>query len=547
MKRMLFLLVILSVFTFGNYHDTGYIEWTQPNGVKFIARLWGDEFFHWFETIDGYQVKMGLDYYYYYALLDENGQFCPSKSRVGIDQPLKESYKLDRNEIGVQWVNERIEEFNTGITAQGNASLGKISTTPTTLSVGIVLVEFSDTLHYMGGDWENGYLKEHFDSMLFSSNHYWHNENANNIHPEGERIYGSFRDYWYEQSQGNLLFTSNSGVVNSQNPNDTPDWYKLDNTKAYYTMRNAISSIVSELGLDYPPYDVYDKIIIIYAQNTLYSGGLRPQAYSNGRYSIFGERHNGLDGDGYVFSHIGGYCHEFGHQIGFRHTSDPSFVETGEYTPVYHFNVMSVGDLNGPTRNGECPAGLNPYYKSLKSWITFNDEIDNDINNLEIEYDYNSPIYYKVEISGSDQFFILENRLRDGFDKYTPIDYLYQSPFQDDPNGNQGGLLIWHIRPESTSSELYNNQLELADNEAVNSNQSYVRDPFPKIQGQNFNDFSTPNSQLRGTQKGQHSHIALQNIQWDDEAKTTSVDIYTYCLGWNYYIQYNMDSRCLYL
>lgn len=525
MKKVFFLLITLSIFVFGNYHDTGYIKWTQPNGVNFTARQWGDEFFHWFETIDGYQVKMGLDYFYYYAVLDENGQFYPSKSRVGVDQPLAESYKLDRNEKGIQWINERIEEFNAGIMAQPDRGLGKITGAPTTLNVGVVLVEFSDTLHYTNDDWENGYLKDHFNDMMFSSNHYWDSDELyNDIHPEGNRIYGSFRDYWYEQSNGHLLFTSNSGVVNSQNPDGTPIWYQLSHTKAYYdAYYSAIWPIESELSLDTLSYD---KIIIIYAGNMIYGGGLTPHTYMNGRYSILGERQTPGSNDKYVFNHIGAYCHEFGHQIGFQHTCYSS-AGAGEYTPVYHFNVMSVGDMNGPTKNCECPAGLNPYFKSVKGWISFADEIDNDIDGLEILYDYDNQIYYKVEIQNSDQFFILENRLRNGFDQYTPIGPSYSSPYQDDPNGNQGGLLVWHIRPGSISSVLYTNQLELADNDPAMTNQSYVRDQFPMIQGQNFNDISTPDSQLRGSQTGEHSHVAIHDIQWDDVNKTKTVDIYT--------------------
>jgi hypothetical protein len=90
----------------------------------------------------------------------------------------------------------------------------------------------------------------------------------------------------------------------------------------------------------------------------------------------------------------------------------------------------------------------------VKGWISFADEIDNDIDGLEILYDYDNPIYYKVEIQNSDQFFILENRLRNGFDQYTPIDPSYSSPYQDDPNGNQGGLLVWHIRPGSIEVDI---------------------------------------------------------------------------------------------
>ena len=36
--------------------DTGFIEWTQPDGMTFIGRAWGDEFAMDFETVDGYSL-----------------------------------------------------------------------------------------------------------------------------------------------------------------------------------------------------------------------------------------------------------------------------------------------------------------------------------------------------------------------------------------------------------------------------------------------------------------------------------------------------------
>jgi len=56
---MLFVAVII-VFCFSQMFaapfDTGFIQWSQPNGVTFAARYWGDEFEWWFETQDGYRI-----------------------------------------------------------------------------------------------------------------------------------------------------------------------------------------------------------------------------------------------------------------------------------------------------------------------------------------------------------------------------------------------------------------------------------------------------------------------------------------------------------
>lgn len=91
------LLAIFSIFVYAIGIDTGMIEWKQPNDVTFIGSAWGDEFRWWMETEDGYRFVQGSGKYYYYAVLDENGEFAPSESKVGIDPPLAQSYQLERS------------------------------------------------------------------------------------------------------------------------------------------------------------------------------------------------------------------------------------------------------------------------------------------------------------------------------------------------------------------------------------------------------------------------------------------------------------------
>jgi len=447
------------------YYDSGYIEWKQPNGVTFIARLVWDEVSCNFETKDGYQIIRGDDYYYYYAILDENGDFKASNHRVGIDPPLKESYKLKRkgkalaeiearrkarNEARKKALAEMFKKFRQRLSMHSNG-FGKITTSSNPINMGIVLVEFSDIKRYRDSEHPNGYSVDDFNNMMFSTNHVWYDTSlGNDIHPEGDRIYGSFREYWEEQTNGVITFTENSGVIYP--PGSSDPWHELSGTKTYYNgLGSAISTIVNELGLDNPPYDEYDKIAIIYASETFYGGGLSPHArYLNDRYYIIGERHQRLN-SGWGFTYIGGHCHEFGHCLGLPHPANTTGEDTSE---VDYYALMEVGGMCGPEKNGACPSGINPFFKISKGWV--NDEnihyISENIKNLNIFYNYLSPHYYVVnrDTNNSDKFFILENRLRDGFDYYTPNDPNYPGE-PDDPNGNQGGLLIWRVEPNMDS------------------------------------------------------------------------------------------------
>ena len=190
------ILLITGQLLVAGYVDTGMRIWKQPDGTTFTARLWGDEFFHWRETQNGYRiVQDGFNGWYYYAQLGKNGDFIPTSRKVGIDTPPAFSYKLKRSDQRIAEIHAKIDEFNR------SQSLPKISqpqtSSVTTYKVGIVLVEFSDITHYTDTTYSNGYYKADFDSMLFSHNHYWE-DYSGSLHPEGDSLFGSFRDYWEE-------------------------------------------------------------------------------------------------------------------------------------------------------------------------------------------------------------------------------------------------------------------------------------------------------------------------------------------------------------
>ncbi len=58
---------------------------------------------------------------------------------------------------------------------------------PATISLGVILVEFTDRSHYTRQpDCPNGYLKQDFENMLFSDNFYL----SAVYHPENENVHG---------------------------------------------------------------------------------------------------------------------------------------------------------------------------------------------------------------------------------------------------------------------------------------------------------------------------------------------------------------------
>lgn len=391
----------------------------------------------------------GSDGWYYYAVLDSRGEYTPSSQRVSVDTPPEESSHLDRAPDRKATLDSTHQSF-----AQ---KVEEATVDPQhRYKIGLVLVEFSDTTHYESDDdgpRPNGYFTADFENMFFSEGHFWEGDSVNSPHPEKDQLFGSFRDYLTEQSRGvsqpQVRFDDDSEVINPSNPDGTPQWYQLEHTRTYYDTLGGgrdygMIAILNEVGA---PIQNYTKVGIIYAGPNYYgTGGLWPHATSAIPYKfwIAGEQYFGGDNENNGFNHIGDHAHEFAHLIGL----DDTYNLAGEGTAVQNWSLMAAGYQNGP-KHGACPASLNAYYRS--QWRGVSNVIDSGADTLDLFYNYTSRIYFKIPVANSEQYYLLETRLRDGFDLWTPIDPEYDSPYPDDPNGNAGGLLIWHVNPDANT------------------------------------------------------------------------------------------------
>ncbi len=66
----------------------GLVELRQPDGSVFLARQWGDEWLHGWETADGYTIcKEDATGYWYYARTDETGNLVSTDVRADRTPP----------------------------------------------------------------------------------------------------------------------------------------------------------------------------------------------------------------------------------------------------------------------------------------------------------------------------------------------------------------------------------------------------------------------------------------------------------------------------
>lgn len=533
------------------YFDTGYIQWEQPDGAQLTARLWGDEFDHQMQTKDGYSIMMGKGGYYCYAIPSANGITVPSDKIVGVDAPEPESYFLCKSSSMNGSCEDQRSAFNEQLRLNGLSykQLREITKAGAiTINLGVILVDFTPSRRYVSnpeGNFPNGYQKHYFDHLIFSENSWIGNPRPplyETPHPENQALFGSLQDYYMQQSRGKLYFSGKNGqpeILNALDPtypNDpVPKWVQLPHSFDYYNgsgFSDFLADIRTAFQGEFPDVSLndYQNFFIIYG-GEFTAGMLTPKTILN--YSIISEQ---TPANQPFFTHVGVYAHEFGHQLGafdeYRHQSPD------KYDPM-HWSLMAQGEWNGEDvgsffNNAACPSGFSPYYRILWGWVDPIYLSGTEYEGFVIDYDYQNPKYFRLDIPGSEEYFILEDRLKEGFDRYTPFqpDYIPTDP--GEINGNQGGLLIWHIDPNAYPGA-YGNilsdivELEFADGSNL-SGADEVGDPFPYNQnnlngsGLNFSNYTTPSSKLRDGITT--SSISLNNISWNTLNKTIAIDIF---------------------
>ncbi len=271
---------------------------------------------------------------------------------------------------------------------------------------------------------------------------------ANDENYSGNNFRGSIKDYFKAQSHG--LFELDfdvAGICQLQHP------------YAYYGKNNSQEEDVKpgemvaeaclwahEQGFDFSKYDwngdgEVDQVFVLYAghgeasykdANTVWPHMFYLSASDYGKplsldgvtvdtYACSSE----LNGDGNLDG-IGTFCHEFSHCMGFPDLYDTSYAG---WFGMGDFDLMCSGSYNGDSK---CPAGYSAYEKAECGWLTLK-----DMTNIEQETSISGvqPMSadgdaYVIKNKGhEDEYYILENRQKTGWDSYLPA----------------SGLMITHV------------------------------------------------------------------------------------------------------
>lgn len=485
---------------------------TQPDGTKVQIVLTGDEHCHYYTTTDGLMVSDGTD-----GKGVRYSTFADGGDRVDISPVLAHN-------PGSRGAAEMAHISAINIAGQDNivsvmrsksrAARAQASRFPNTGTVRglIILAEYQDVR------FSSRNVKADFTRQM----------NEEGFADNGAT--GSARDYFIAQSHGK--FTPEFDVVG---PVLLPHDMKFygENQTARGDDKDAAQMIVDACQglkdeIDFSQYDFdgdgeVDLVFVIYAGYAEAQGGggdtvwphawdiksagkqLRLNGKNIGRYACTAELrgNTGAEPDG-----IGTFCHEFTHCLGLPDIYD------SRYSGLVGMGAWSLMDQGSYNNLSRTPCGMSAYERSFIGWLDIK-ELKAPAANLTLRHIENHDEAYKIVAAGNpNEYYTLENRQQEGWDKYLPghgmmivhVDYNEQVWAENIVNSAASGHAHLQIVPA-------NNQLSMLEGAA-----------WPGTAGaRDFADWTAPAAKLYSG--GTLGH-PVTNIREEDGVVTFNYDTY---------------------
>lgn len=386
----------------------------QHNGGDIQLRVYGDEFYARYETLDGYTVLYDTDVgSYCYAILSagrltSGGIPATKPAPATIPKHLQEDPAV-RNDV-FDYRYERLRPRDNTMARSAERTLGPddgLLEGRKLLDGNVVgltlLIEFDD-IH-------TTITATDVDELM---NDQGYSRFGNN---------GSVRDYFLAVSSGKLDYRN---VVVGP--------IRLSKRRSHYInnslVTEAINLAVSQHGVDLSDFDsrnegLVDAVNILYAGQSQYVGdlwphnGVEPVSHSGVRTHFYQ-----LTGIGRTPSdlRIGTICHENGHLL----CRFPDLYDygrrDGDSTPskgIGFYCVMGAGNHLG---NGRSPGPVSAYLRDLSGWTPNVVRLNDPGQYQAVHGAYDQVLKY--ELSSPNEYFLVENRSRMGLDSALPADGL---------------------------------------------------------------------------------------------------------------------------
>jgi M6 family metalloprotease-like protein len=506
---------------------------TQPDGSRFTARQWGDEWNNGIETLDGYSILLTPGGWWAYANLQPNG-------RLGFalrdDQPLLVG---QHDPVGLAphlraTVTRENPKSPASLALEIPAPDAPRAPTSSNLKTLVLLARFPDQLET--------YSAASFQALMFSTSS------------------DSLRSYYRETSFNNLDIISASETCGTANDGVT-EWttlaYNHPNPGVVTDTRNQqiVKDVLAanDACINFGQFDTNGNgyidsrelaIIVVVAGYERSYGPESPAVWAHytglneitppvldgkvignalhGGYAQIGERHAGHQAT------IGVVAHEFGHFIDWPDLYD---IDGSSYG-VGRWSIMGTGGWNGPDQDGSSPAHADAFLKWYQGWIspTAVSTTQSDVSILQAE---DNPVAYLLRLnpygvdwalaehSGRGEYFLVENRQQTLYDSGLP----------------GCGLLFWHIDEAVTYTNEANNneshplvflvQADDANDLYYHHNDGDAYDPWPGLGNHyTFHNGTHPNSKLySGSDSYVSVHVDVVNYTPGDCGASMQADL----------------------
>ncbi len=407
----------------------------QPDGTTIQAELRGDEFCSFYVSSDGLPMRMSPDGYLRYVVAENTGNIPLSRkasdatpelamrafARIGASERIRmNAVPTENAAMAVAEHARALSESESGTEAWKGLGLMARQNFPVLGDIKsvVILVSYKDV------DFTVTDPQRYYKDMLNKAGFNEYN------------AVGSARDFFVENSNGQFRPTF-----------DVYGPVKLSRNRSYYGAETASGAHDSnpammvveacaalDATVDFSQYDldsdgIIDNIYVIYAGQGQASYGGPDTVWPHSSTIINGPVHDGVHIGRYATSNeweyqrpdgIGTFVHEFSHVMGLPDLYSTSYVNS--VTPGM-WSTMDQGPYNG---DGCCPPYYSAYERNALGWIDLK-LVDGPMSVVMPAISENEA--YLIPTKRNHEFFLLENRQRNGWDAEVP--------------GH--GMLVWHV------------------------------------------------------------------------------------------------------
>ena len=459
-------LTVLSLSAYGIPARPGVFDFVQNDGTTVKVQLVGDEHFHYYLSEDNYVLAENEGVLYF---AEPDGEGMPVASKFRATDKANRSAQV-RSFLATVSKDEMLQTMAISNAESSRRGPGKFvdATFPTQgkQKAIVILVEYKDVKFRLSDPYD------YFSRML--------NE-------EGFSDYGgtgSARDYFLNASNG--LFDPQFDVYGPVTLPNNQAYYGAntggkDGMTAAMMVVDACEALDDEI--DFSQYDrdnngMIDNVFLFYAGLGESGGGGPDAVWPHSADTPYGGTYDGKTLRRYGCTcewvnrgsatgrpdGIGAFCHEFGHILGLPDLYTTQTVTPEPVTP----GAWALMDRGSYNNDGCTPPELDLFSRYALDWWQ-PQEIKTAI---DVRLDPLATIGsgYIIRTASDNEYFLLENRQRCGWDRYVP--------------GH--GLLVWHVDydPGDWAIHAVNNnpdhqRVDILEADNIQSETSRSGDTFP--------------------------------------------------------------------